>query len=403
MAGTRYRKRLLEIMRRYVKGKATLAEAGFVESYYDHFDETVNDGPGGLGSLTIDQLMTADEQKITEGRVWDKIGLRVVALELEENKVRGLAVRGWMRWSAAAIVAGLLAGGVYWLRGPQKIKSDTMVAARDLQPGKTGALLSFSGNRAPILLDTARFGNLGGGVVKTTAVVKVGTPKALGKDEVMFATLSTPRGRTQAVQLPDGSTAWLNAASSIRFPTRFEGAERSVEVTGEVDLLIAHDKRHPFRVLAAGQQWEVLGTEFNINVYDDEPVIRTTLLEGAVKVSGVLLKPGEQAVLQRTGVQAAAGAGGRLRVLDNVNTDDVVAWKNGKFVFGEKKDLQAVMREFARWYNVEVEYEGDIPGIEMHGKCSRDLTASEALKVLSYTTGLQFRIGDRKIIVSGGR
>jgi transmembrane sensor len=117
----------------------------------------------------------------------------------------------------------------------------------------------------------------------------------------------------------------------------------------------------------------------------------------------VLLKPGEQGVLQRTGGQVATGPGGRLRVLDNVNTDDVVAWKNGVFVFGDKKDLKAVMREFARWYNVEVEYEGTIPAIEMHGKCSRDLTASEALKILSYTTSLQFRIGDRKIVVSGGR
>ena len=391
MSKTSYRQRLLRIMRRYANGKATSAEAGFIESYYDHFD-AMNDSDDPETS-PIEKLMTSEEQVLTEKSLWNGIHLRIAEMQLDEQKLRRLTIRPWVRWTAAAVVAGVLAGAGYLYRPSRPVSREKNIVVHDLQPGRTGALLTFTGGRPPILLDTARIGSLGDGVVKTAARVRVGDPGSTGGvGEIMYATLSTPRGRTQAVQLPDGSVAWLNAASSIRFPTRFTGGQRVVEVTGEVDIQVARNKEQPFRVLSAGRQWEVLGTEFNINIYDDEPVIRTTLLEGAVRVDGKILKPGQQAVAPR--------GGGKSRIDDNVSTEDAVAWKNGVFVFGNKKGLREVMREMARWYNVEVDYEGEGPDVELNGKSSRDLSASEALKILSYTTNLQFRIEGGKIVVA---
>ena len=375
MAANRHRQSLKRIIRKYLRGKANPAETAFVESYYDHF----GDGSGVKAS------MDAAEAGVVEERLWGKIGARVVELEQGERKT------GYGGLLRAAVVVGVLALGGYLYMHVKKPAPVAVTAVHDLKPGRTGALLSFQNKRGAILLDTARLGNLGGGVSKGQERVKVGSTK---DEEVLYATLSTPAGRTQVVELPDGSVAWLNASSSISFPTRFVGNARSVAITGEVDLEVKHNKSQPFIVRSAGQQWEVLGTEFDINAYADEASIRTTLVEGAVRTAGVTLRVGEQAVVARTT--------NALKSVGQVNVEDVVAWKNGVFVFGGQKDLREVMREMGRWYDVTIAYEGEVPDVEINGRCGRNVNASEAIRILAYTTGLQFRIEDRKIVVSGG-
>ena len=376
MAANRHRQSLKRIIRRYLRGKANPAETAFIESYYDHFGD----------SREVQTAMDAAEAGVIEGRLWGKIGARVVELEQGERKI------GYGGLLRAAVVVGVLALGGYFYMHIKRPAPVAVTAVHDLKPGRTGALLSFQNKRGAILLDTARLGNLGGGVSKGQERVKVGSA---ADEEVLYATLSTPAGRTQAVELPDGSVAWLNASSSISFPTRFAGNMRSVAITGEVDFEVAHNKSQPFVVRSGGQQWEVLGTEFDINAYADEALIRTTLIEGAVRTAGITLRPGQQAVMARSM--------NGLKIVGQVNTEDVVAWKKGVFVFGGTKDLREVMREMGRWYDVTIEYEGDLPDVEINGRCRRDVNASEAIRILSYTTGLQFRIADRKIIVSDGR
>ena len=375
MAANRHRQLLKRIIRKYLRGKANPAETAFVESYYDHF---------GDGSQ-LQASMDASEAGVVDERLWGKIGARIVELEMERQKT------GYVGWLRAAVVVGVLAFGGYFYIHVKRPVPDAVAAVHDLKPGRTGALLTFRNKRSSILLDTARIGDLGGGVSKGEERAKV--VSAAG-DEVLYATLSTPAGRTQAVELPDGSVAWLNASSSISFPTRFDGNTRSVSTTGEVDLEVKHNKNQPFVVRSAGQEWEVLGTEFDINAYADETSIRTTLIEGAVRTAGVTLRSGEQAAVNRTT--------NMLRSVGQVNAEDVIAWKKGVFVFGGAKDLREVMREMARWYNVTIEYRGDVPDVEINGRCDRNVNASEAIRILAYTTGLQFRIEDRKIVVSGG-
>jgi ferric-dicitrate binding protein FerR (iron transport regulator) len=192
--------------------------------------------------------------------------------------------------------------------------------------------------------------------------------------------------------LSDGSKVWLNAGSSVRFPVAFTGNERKVSITGEAYFEVARDAYKPFIVkdINRNAEVQVLGTHFNVNTYDDEPVMKVTLLEGAVKVikgiSTRLLKPGQQAQV-----------GSDVKVITGIDTEEVMAWKNGRFQF-KKASLQEVMRQVARWYDVEIVYEGKIIPQEFGGKMQRDLKLSEVLEGLAKSQ-VHFRIEKKKVVV----
>jgi transmembrane sensor len=217
---------------------------------------------------------------------------------------------------------------------------------------------------------------------------------------VKYNTLTTPRGRQFQLVLPDGSKVWLNAASSITYPTVFAANERKVKIIGEVYFEVFKDQSKTFVVDVDGKQTvEVLGTHFNINSYTDEDAIRTTLLEGKVKVSATgsrlptidsrLLSPGQQASLQHD----------QLTTSNNVDLDQTMAWKNGTFSFRDA-DLPAVMRQLARWYNVDVEYRGAIPKDRFDGDIGNTLTLDQVLKGLAKTRiHYQIEQGNKLIIL----
>ena len=197
--------------------------------------------------------------------------------------------------------------------------------------------------------------------------------------------------------LPDGTKVWLDAASSLTYPTAFKGSDRTVELTGEGYFEVAHDKRRPFTVKAGGQTIRDIGTHFNVNAYTDEPAQVTTLLEGAVSVDGHLLRPGEKATVTGATVSGSTAGGADVRV-SRGDPEQAVAWKNGLFYFSDA-GLETVMRQLSRWYNVDVSYEGNIPARQFNGMIGRSLTLNQVLKGLA-KENVHYRIeeGNRLII-----
>jgi len=312
----------------------------------------------------------------------------------------GVISRRIGRWvGAAAAVLVLAIAGAYLFRARHQtvIAKTNKVYKNDVAPGKDGAVLRLA-DGSQIVLDSAGDGEISqqGG----TRVIKKGNGQlvyeAAGKDQaVLYNTLTTARGKQFRMTLPDGTMVWLNSFSSLHYPAQFAGRTRSVEVTGEAYFEVAADAARPFVVKTGRQEITVLGTHFNINAYEDEPAVRTTLLEGAVRVSNVAgqvsLHPGQQGSVGEHDMHISVA---------EVNTEDAVAWKNGYFHF-DNADIQTVMRQLARWYDVEVKYDGVAPtaGGDFKGEIGRGLTLAQVLKVLEQTR-VHFRIEeDRRIVI----
>ncbi|MFD1629763.1 FecR family protein [Pseudopedobacter beijingensis] len=207
-----------------------------------------------------------------------------------------------------------------------------------------------------------------------------------------YSTVITPKGGQYQVILPDGTHVWLNAASSLKYPNVFNGKDRRVELTGEAYFEVKHDASKPFKVASLTQTVEVLGTHFNVNTYEDEPSIKTTLLEGSVRVTTanvkeIVLKPGEQSV----------NLHGKISK-QNVGVNEVVAWKNGFFQF-DNASLETVMRQISRWYDLDIQYEGNVPERVFNGKVYRNMSLSKVLSVLSFSN-INYRIHGKTMIIS---
>lgn len=297
--------------------------------------------------------------------------------------------RWW--WAAAAIFISILAGSIY--RFQQKPATQP-VAIVDIPPGSNGAILTLS-DGSTVVLDSLANGQVaqqqGANVMLQNGRLNY-TPTGKPSGSLAYNIMTTPKGRQFQLTLPDGTKVWLNAASSIRYPTAFTGSDRSVAISGEVYLEVAGDPHRPFRVsIGDTVEVEVLGTRFNVNAYTDEPGIYTTLLQGAVKVSTrnqfKILKPGEQAQMK----------GAQLSILKNADPAHVTAWKDGAFSFVQA-DLPTVMRQLARWYDVEVVFAGDIPQRSITGEIGRSLTLEQVLKGLTKLK-INYKIEGKKLII----
>ena len=314
--------------------------------------------------------------------------------------------RRWVFRAAAAIILLLGIGTYLWKHNPPASDNLAQNKSHDALPGRDGAILSLADGRK-LVLDS-----LGNGIIatqgKTTVQIKNGRlvyDAAGPSGEILYNTMTTPRGRQYRLVLPDGSEVWLNAASSITYPIAFAGNERKVSITGEAYFEVAKDKAKPFHVQTSDMEVEVLGTHFNINAYHDEGTIKTTLLEGSVKVknarAAVMLRPGQQAAVS-TGADAGNTTAvpaqtANIQVVNDADIDEVMAWKNGYFKFNNT-DIRTVMQQIGRWYDLQVIYEGAIPKDRFGGKLPRDANASEVLKTLEQTQ-VHFRIEGNKLIV----
>ena len=392
-------------------------ESGLDENEQKYLDDWMNESP--LNRKAIEEFLHEDSLRHgiamlyqTRNKVWKRIEEK-----LSEPKVISIRRRRW-RWTAVAAIIIPIAIGIGTISYELFIKDSITDIAQipsqeerfknDVAPGGNKALLTLADGRI-ITLDNAQNGTLA--KQGHTQVIKMDNGQLLyndslaqtvksGRDSTIFKfenfqinTLTTPRGGQYQLTLADGTKAWLNAASGITFPSAFTGNERRVKIKGEVYFEVAENKKMPFIVEINDQaEVKVLGTRFNINAYNDEATIRTTLLEGSVSVSSslnssVILMPGEQASLSEKN---------ELHV-EKVEINEIIAWKKGIFQFNET-DLKIVMRQLARWYDVEVVFRGEIPVQRFGGAISRKSNLSQVLKMLEIS-GVYFEIEGRKVII----
>lgn len=305
---------------------------------------------------------------------------------------------------AAAVIILFLSAGAYLLfnHTSQQDSVADKPAKQLIQdvppPNSSNAVLTLA-NGQQIILDSASNGSLA--MQGNTNVVKLAdgqivyNGKAAG--EMQYNILTVPKGsRIANITLADGSKVWLNSESSLKYPVAFAGNERKVEIIGEAYFEVTKVSSSvggamPFKVQKGEMQVTVLGTQFNVNAYDDEAAVKVTLLEGSVKIkkgnAASLLKPGQQARITSD-----------IKTGDDVDMDEVMAWKNGKFQFGEAMDIPAIMRQIARWYDVDVEYRGVLTG-HIGGTISRNENASQVFKMLEMTGAVRVKIEGKKIIV----
>ncbi len=318
----------------------------------------------------------------------------------------------WFSWggaaAAACLLALLVAAGYFLYRPVPGFVAAEEDRYDDIAPGTDKAFLTLSDGKkialddvpVGVLIDDADFEvrKSEDGMLEYHRAGKQHTPIEVAGSH----TISTPRGGKYRIILPDGSRVWLNAASSLRYPVRFNDSGRMVELTGEAYFEIVparseeNQQRVGFRVIAGKQIVDVLGTHFNISSYSDEETARTTLLEGSIRISGtghaqsLLLKPGQQCIPRPSG---------GFHVLEHVNVNEAVAWKKNQFSFNGLA-IQGIMRQLARWYDIDVQYSGHIPEEHLTGYVSRDVPLSRVLQMLEKISELKFVLDGRTVIVS---
>jgi transmembrane sensor len=337
-------------------------------------------------------------QQVNVEGIWSKVESRIKqapSIPLSSQTKR----RRWFYAAAASII--LVAAGTSWFwvsknhSAPHAVSVATTI---DVKPGGNKAVLTLADGRRIDLGASANgvLANQGSSSVAKLSDGQLAYKKETTneKPDLAFNSLATPRAGQFTLLLPDGTKVWLNNASVIRYPVAFTGPDRSVELAGEAYFEVAKDAAHPFRVkIQGGATVDVLGTSFNIMAYSDEPTERTTLLDGSIRVTensqSALLKPAEQSSLDPAG---------KLRVTSDVNVQEVVAWKNGFFHF-DHASLETTMRQLARWYDIDVVYEGQLPSHEFVGRIQRDLPLKDVLKGLE-SDQIHFKLDGRKLIVT---
>jgi transmembrane sensor len=311
--------------------------------------------------------------------------------------------RAWIRWAAAAIVI-VIAGGVYFLP-PAKNEKPTIVSAipvpHDIKAPSTNRATITLASGQKVFLDSAANGQLA--LQNQVRLVKIaegkigyeGVATTGAAGEIVYNTLTNPKGsKVVDITLADRSRVWLNAGSSLTYPVAFTGKQRNVQFTGEAYFEISHDASRPFTVTRTGDdvRINVLGTRFNVNAYADESAVKVSLLDGSVRVdkgkNSSLLRPGQQ-------VQIKAD---RHKLINDIDMDEVMAWKNEKFQFSEKTDIEMIMRQIARWYDLDVEYQGKV-NEHFWGSISRTVNVSQVFKMLQATGFVKFKVEGRKVIV----
>jgi Fe2+-dicitrate sensor, membrane component len=411
---------LLELLKKARAGKATGED-------YSRMAVIINaDQSGELVNLVNAFLeqeppVASKHTEPYDNDYWQQVFLEIKASWQQKKSPQAPVRPLWRRWWLAASIVMLLSA-VAWLL-TKKDAAPTITNSTEILPGKDGAILSLA-NGSQVLLDTIQ-----NGVVATqggaTARIENGVLIYGGRaHEPVMHTMSTPKARKFHLVLPDGTHAWLNSASSIRYPTSFTGSERKVNITGEVYFEVARNEKMPFRLNVNNRaEIEVLGTHFNVKAYENESVINTTLLEGsiAISLSGELnkaakkrgkfiLKPGQQAqILVGQNKLLVDGrlpkeeatlklASSDVKVVDDTDIDKVMAWKNGVFDFNDIA-FEDAMYQLERWYDIQVVYENGIPAdVELNGKITKDNKLKDVVAILE-KIGVNCRLEGRRLFI----
>ncbi|MFT3843708.1 MAG: FecR domain-containing protein [Lacibacter sp.] len=329
---------------------------------------------------------------------WEFMLQEIVRHRQESGPGKIIRNMWWKRIAVAAAVLLLVSFGVYYLQQEQKIETDKVNISKvvpDIKaPDLSKAVIKLA-NGEQVTIDSA----IKDGLVLNGNMKLVKLPsgeisyviEGPTDEAVVYNTVSNPRGsKVVSMQLSDGTIFWLNAGSSIKYPVVFSGADRKVEITGEVYFEVAHNEAKPFIVRKGETEIKVLGTHFNVNAYDEKEEMEITLLEGSVQVQNngntLLLRPGQQAAIQHT-----------IKIVDGIDINLVMAWKNGLFAF-KGATLQEVMREIARWYDLKVVYEGPVPERLFTGKIRRSYNLSDVLKILGENS-INYEVRGKEIVI----
>lgn len=372
-------KNLNRIIKRYVDGEANDDEIRFVEAYYQNLEKEK------------DILDTLEKEEL-DGLVEENYQATLLNIQQSKNNKRLIP---FYKYAAAAVLfIGFVSGYLYLSKDKVTTHNQLIVKGKELDvlPGVDQAILTLA-DGSKIVLDNAKNEKLveknGLTISKTEdgqLVYQVSnvTPKGT---TVAYNTIETAKGNQYQILLPDGTKVWLNAASSLKYPEIFRGSERKVVLTGEAYFEVAKNKNMPFKVETNHQNVEVLGTHFNINSYMDDQTIKTTLIEGSIKVSNAnytkTLQPGEQSIINNFGL-------GNILISNNIDTDDEVAWKNGLFRFNNA-GLKSILGQLERWYDVKIDYQS-VPNKRYNGMVPRKAKLSEVLNMLELTGNISFKI-----------
>ena len=374
-----------ELLEKYKTGNCTPEEILLLQKWFHHLHED-----------ELSELTEADLRKAQ-----NELRRKMTSLTRKSS----VAIL-WPRIIMAAAILIVISIGTFFYRNyidESNTKHAISGVKNDISPGGNIAFLTLADGRKISLTD-AKNGQLAeqsGIKINKTADGQLEytiSNSDNSSQSISYNTIETPAGGQYQINLPDGSKVWLNSASSLRYPVRFVGKERRVEISGEAYFEVAHNSRMPFKVANASQTVEVLGTHFNIMAYPDETSTKTTLLQGSVKIikenKSIIISPGQQTRVKD----------GNIDVV-NVDVNEATAWKDGYFMF-KSEDIQSIMRQISRWYNLEVTYQGNFPEKVFGGKISRSRNVSEVLEILESTGSIHFKIipGDsfgreRRIIV----
>lgn len=376
---------LQKLAKKILHGSATEAEQRFMDAYYDAFDTVTS----------REDALTMDEHTELRNRIDQGIQARIQ----RENTVR---FRKWIPYAAAALIA--TSAATWFLVDKETRNKEQGLIATEILPGGNRATLALADGRTIdlsmeqsgiIVAESGILYNNGDSLVDNwQGTIDKDSPSGTekGNRSMQYAILTTPKGGTYQITLPDGTKVWLNAASTLKYPARFSDEERVVALEGEAYFEVRKSKKQawPFRVVVTGQTVEVLGTEFNISAYPDESETKTTLVEGKVKVSDgaseatirstqyAILSPGQQAITSNA----------ITNVLE-VEVEQYTAWKDGFFYF-DGVAPQAAFAQLARWYDIDVVYQGKVPTIRFFGMIDRSGNLNDALAILK-ESGLEFK------------
>jgi ferric-dicitrate binding protein FerR (iron transport regulator) len=410
------------LLQRYLEDDASQEELIIIEQWYQ---QLVDAGEWNWAEGEREQLEAAMEAQLlgrisTEpveavmpevgraevGRAPNSGGRQRSDGEGRQRSDGGMLRRRMLSWAAAAVLLAGIAG--IWLlvvrKAPREIASISQRYRNDVRPGRNAAVLTLAGGKTIVLDDSAprTIGRQGNAVVLNDSgqlqyklFSQVSSPRvSSGKaSEIFYNTLTTQKGNQYHLTLPDGTKVWLNAASSITYPTAFTGKERRVSISGEAYFEVVKNQQLPFMVQQADMTVEVLGTSFDVNGYGDDSAVKATLVEGKIRIekagASSVLEPGQQAVIGK--------AGNSISVDHAPDIEAVLAWKNGGFAFKDA-DIESIMRQVERWYDVQVEYKTSISK-HFVADIPRNVPLSQLLKLLEATDQVHFRIDGKKVMV----
>ena len=366
-------KRLIE---KYQSGELTGEQRALLDQWFD-----------SIGN-TEPSRWTPDQLEALRSRILDQLQKEPLA-EMPTHR----PLRRWLPYVAALLLLSGVGALYYYASTTGKSSPPETTLAQDIEPGGNKATLTLADGQT-IHLSTEQTGVIIGNQITYADGSAVLSNEHQTLDASTLLSLSTPKGGTYQITLPDGTNVWLNSASTLRYPSRFDDSERIVELEGEAyfEVVPADGKPRPFRVKTKEQTVEVLGTHFCITAYIDEPETKTTLVEGAVQVFNLKtnradqLKPGEQSIIRNAQTE-----------IRNVNTETVIAWKNGIFYF-EDTPFEQMMKQIDRWYDIEVHYQGAAPTERFSGKMSKNVNLQVFVDFLK-DSGIHSHIKGRQLII----